>query len=343
MRNSPRAFSLLADATCRKLGYKQCIAEPSLWYKEKGADGSTPEFLIRHVDDFVLVSSRENNDITQSKILCEFNNEGTYDSHPTSYLGMQLDISEGRIKIHQKAQIEKVILKYNISTTEEPTCPYQPTIKVDDVADREGIDMSILDDYRSLHASLAYVCQNTRPDCRFIHKELSRYLTRPNRKLYSMLTRLAQYLYHTRDDGLVFDRKELLSILDEHSLVAMSDASLGDVRFQNNKKTRKSSFGYLIKYKGCTIVAKSSTITDVVWSTTEAEYLAGSEAARKIKHIKNILDFLNIKVSKPILKMDNQASIHISNDQTSLNRTKHLNMRYHFIRRAVEQRKLKVE
>ena len=41
--------------------------------------------------------------------------------------------------------------------------------------------------------------------------------------------------------------------------------------------------------------------------------------------------------------MDNQAAIHISNDKTSLKRTKHLSMRYHFIRQAVETRTLKVE
>ena len=94
-----------------------------------------------------------------------------------------------------------------------------------------------------------------------------------NGKWLSMLVRLTQYLYHTRKDGLVFDKKQMLEVLPDHDLVAHSDASLGDVRFANGKKTRKSSYGYLIKYFGCTIVAKSSTITDVVWSSTKAEYL----------------------------------------------------------------------
>jgi hypothetical protein len=344
LRSSPRAFSKLANEACRKLGFSQCIVEPSLWYKPTGIDGKTPIYLIRHVDDFAFASSRENNDHIQQEILAEFNNEGTYDPNPKTYLGMQLEISKDNIRIHQEAQIEKVILKYNIDTTKKPRSPYQPSLKVDDVAETYGIDMQILEKYRSLHASLAYVCQNTRPDCRFIHKELSRYLTRPNQKLYEMVERLAQYLYHTKGDGLIFSKQDMNRVLKEHDLVAHSDASLGDVRFVNNKKTRKSSFGYCIKYKGCTIHAKSSTITDVVWSTTEAEYLAGSEAARKLKHVTNILKFLNIKFQTPILKMDNQSAIHISNDETSINRTKHLDMRYHFIRQAVQEyRQLKLE
>ena len=87
---------------------------------------------------------------------------------------------------------------------------------------------------------------------------------------------------------------------------------------------------------GCLISWKSRGQKHVTLSSTEAEYLAVSEACTDIMFIKMIMEFLELKVERPIkVYCDNVGAIFMGNNAKQSVRTKHINVKYHFIREHV--------
>ena len=78
--------------------------------------------------------------------------------------------------------------------------------------------------------------------------------------------------------------------------------------------------------------------TSVTLSSTEAEYIAGAHAAKETVWLRQLLTELGIPVNTPTtLLMDNQSAIAIVHNPEFHNRTKHINVRYHFLRNKVEE------
>ena len=79
----------------------------------------------------------------------------------------------------------------------------------------------------------------------------------------------------------------------------------------------------------------------VVLSTTEAEYMALSEVVKKLKFIVQLLQKMNIEVELPItLYVDNVGAIQLSNNRTTIDRTKHIDIRTCFVKEYQEDGKI---
>jgi hypothetical protein len=81
----------------------------------------------------------------------------------------------------------------------------------------------------------------------------------------------------------------------------------------------------------------------VATSSSEAEYYALSEAAKDIKFIYQILTSIGIQVLLPIvIYVDNVGAIFLEENVTATNRTKHVDIRYHFVREFIYDGFLKI-
>jgi hypothetical protein len=119
--------------------------------------------------------------------------------------------------------------------------------------------------------------------------------------------------------------------------------SYSDANHAPEWSDRKSTSGYL-HFMGSSLISwKSQLQKTVAQSTTDAEYIAASEAAREIAWLKNLFGELEIGFKQSRLLTDNSACISISKDPCLHSRTKHLDLRYHFIREKVEEESLLVE
>jgi hypothetical protein len=75
----------------------------------------------------------------------------------------------------------------------------------------------------------------------------------------------------------------------------------------------------------------------VALSSTEAEYVAQTHAAKELIWLRTIIGELNSPFENPTtLHCDNQGAIALAKDNKFHARTKHIDIRYHFIREAVE-------
>ena len=116
--------------------------------------------------------------------------------------------------------------------------------------------------------------------------------------------------------------------------------ALSDSDFASDKDTRISVFGYIIYFCGIPIGWRSKGMKSVVLSTTEAEYMALSEVVKELKFIVQLLETMNIKVELLItMHVDNVGTIWLSNNRTTSDRKKHIDIRTSFVKEYQEDGK----
>ena len=99
--------------------------------------------------------------------------------------------------------------------------------------------------------------------------------------------------------------------------------------------------GYPVGGEGGTVVNASSTTQHCVTiSTSETEYVAVAQGAKTASFTKVVLDFLQAEHASEIIDLfeDNQGAIAIAENPISGGRTKHIDVRYLFIRELVERK-----
>ena len=145
--------------------------------------------------------------------------------------------------------------------------------------------------------------------------------------------KLIRFVLATKDLGLKF---ELMKNIKKRALKALSDSD-----FASDKETRISIFGYIIYFCGIPIAWRSKGMKSVVLSTTEAEYMALSEVVKELQFTVQLLQTMNVEVELPItVHVDNVGAIQLSNNQTTSDRTKHIDIRTSFVKEYQEDGKI---
>ncbi len=121
-------------------------------------------------------------------------------------------------------------------------------------------------------------------------------------------------------------------------LVGYTDADMaGDV------DTRRSTSGYLITFAGGAVAWQSKLQKCVALSTTEAEFIAATESCKELLWLRKYIEELGFKQEHYVLYCDNQSAIHLGKNSTFHSRSKHIDVRYHWIRDVLSSKLLELE
>ena len=121
-------------------------------------------------------------------------------------------------------------------------------------------------------------------------------------------------------------------------LMGYTDADMaGDV------DSRKSTSGYLITFAGGAVSWQSRLQKCVALSTTEAEFIAATEACKELLWMKKFLSELGLHQEKYELFCDSQSAIHLGKNSSFHSRSKHIDVRYHWIRDILEKKLLQLK
>ncbi|GJY28760.1 hypothetical protein Tco_0404527 [Tanacetum coccineum] len=104
----------------------------------------------------------------------------------------------------------------------------------------------------------------------------------------------------------------------------------------------RSITGYAFLVRGCVVSWKATLQHVVALSTTEAEYMTLTEAVKEAIWLRGLLEELGVKLNTVAVNCDNQGAILLSRNHVFHKRTKHINVRYHFIREVLEAKTVKV-
>lgn len=117
-----------------------------------------------------------------------------------------------------------------------------------------------------------------------------------------------------------------------------------DSDWAGDAKTRRSTTGYLFILGGAAISWSSRKQQTVALSTMEAEYMAASAAAQEALYLRRLLEEIGHECKEPtVIFQDNQGSLAMGNSWMTKRRSKHIDIRYHFIRETIEIGAIKCE
>jgi hypothetical protein len=116
----------------------------------------------------------------------------------------------------------------------------------------------------------------------------------------------------------------------------LTPKGFADADWGSDKDDRKSMTGYVFIINNGPVSWTSHKQTTVATSTMEAEYMSLSDASREAIARQHLYTDLNIQDSIPLLYSDNQAALAIAQNPVHHQRSKHIDIRYHFIRNAVQ-------
>ena len=119
-------------------------------------------------------------------------------------------------------------------------------------------------------------------------------------------------------------------------------AAYTDSDWASDPITRQSVTGYYFTLAGGPITWRSRAQTAVAHSSTEAEYMALSDCSQQVSWIHNIFLELGIRLQPVPVYGDNQGSIFIGFNPVQEIRTKHIDIKYHYVRECIAERKIKM-
>lgn len=244
---------------------------------------------------------------------------------PTCFVGIEIkrDRKTKTLFINQQMYSDKILERFGMNNCKGISTPFDTNQKLCLSGAPDSRDSTVVDvDYRQALGSLMYLMTATRPDLAYSVGILSRYCNEPRLAHWNAVKRVFRYIKETTTLGIKYHANKI------NSLVCWSDSD-----YAADLGTRKSISGYVITYCGGPVIWKSSKQSTVATSTCEAEFVAASTASKELIWLQQLASEMNIKISKPsCMFIDNQGAIKtITNNQVN-SKSKHIDIKYMFIR-----------
>ena len=296
-----------------KLGLKQSIVDHCLYTKDKEL------YVLVYVDDLIVAST--NRDLI-SKFETEIKSKFEIKclGQVKQYLGMEVQRDKnGDFSINQSQYIREIINMTGLSDAKISKTPIDVgyfKLKDDNTFDNKMI-------YHKVIGQLLYVSVNTRPDIAASVSILSQKVTNPSTKDWNELKRILRYLKGSIDLKLKCSQNGKMM-----DLIGYCDADWAE-----DSCDRKSRSGFIFTYNGGTVSWASRKQHCVALSTAEAEYVALTEACQELSWLQALLNEFGEKVTTPTtIFEDNQSTLKMIQSDKFSNRTKHMDLKFHFIK-----------
>jgi hypothetical protein len=199
----------------------------------------------------------------------------------------------------------------------------------------EVVDPNVHRRYRSIVGCLSYLVNMTRADLAFSYSQLSKFVQYPGMAHLAAAERVLQYLRGTYDQGISF-----------YDLGPDKRNKLGgwvDSDFASDIDSRKSMTGYLMSLNGGPISWKSSRQGGVTLSSSEAEFVAASQAGQEVVYLRALLRGFGYTQKGPTeIWEDNASCIMMSENPTNRDRSRHVDVKVHFLRDLVRDGHVKL-
>lgn len=327
LRQSPRCWNFTLDKKLKEMGLQPTPSDPCLYTNEEG------EMMIVavYVDDILIAckNSEKMEEVKKELGKCfKVNDMGEL----TYFLGVKIiqNKEKGSIWIGQETYTESILEKYQMDRAKPAKTPVNVSQKLIQAnEDDEEVDRMM---YQSAVGSLLYLSTRTRPDIAYAVSTMAKFSSKPTKAHWTAIKRILRYLKGSVSYGLLYNCSDM------RDCEGYSDADWG-----GDVNDYKSTSGYVFMYGGAAVSWKSKKQTSTSLSTAEAEYTALCSAAQEACWLKQLLSDLRYGSSSPMMiHEDNQSAICMTKNHLFHGRTKHISIKYHFIRELVADNIIKV-
>jgi hypothetical protein len=325
-----RVWYIDFSGTLSTLGYTPTQADHAIFVRK--SPDNFPDVISTYVDDMGLISESLER-INQDKEALRQHYQMTDLGEMGWILGIRVtrDREKRTISLCQQKFINDTLERYgmqNARPISSPALANEHLLKLLS----PSVDAKA---YQRALGSLMYPMLATRPDLAYAVAALGRHAATPGPDHQHALERVFRYLRATADYQLVLGR----SATSVPTLLGYADSD-----WASDVNDRKSTSGYVFTLGGGAISWSSKKQPTVALSSTEAEYIAGAHAAKEATWLRLLLSELGQDMSSPtILHVDNQSAIAIARNPEFHERTKHIDVRYHYIRQVIDDGTLYLE
>lgn len=327
LKQAGRVWNSKLDQTLKSFGLKCSKMDPCIYH------GDELNLIIAiYVDDFLIFYKNEEKLNNIKKLLSKkfrMKDIGV----AKGCLGIRIDQAKDGINIDQQNYTEEILKRFQMDDCKPMNTPCDSNVKLSIEMDTEAADANELlkIPYQEAIGSLLYLSQGTRPDIAYAVNNVSRFNSNYTLSHWKGVKRIFRYLKSTINYKLFYSKGD--------ELVAYSDAD-----WASEIDKRRSCTGYLLKMSGGAVVWKSTHQKTIALSTAEAEYMALTATVQDVIWTTQLLKELRYDIKLPIIiYCDNQSAQLLANSSGFRHRTKHIDIKYHFIREKVELNVIKIE
>ena len=345
-------------------GFKQSIADPCMFYHNTSKKDYC--ILCLFVDDFSITSTRghtKSRDLFLKRLNQIYKTSRSDDSNV--YLGIRCRrLGPHKIFLDQELYVIQFLHAYGFSQVRPASTPTSgaPLSKNQCPVEASEKEAMARHPYRQIIGSLRYLEHCTRPDIAFALNRLSRYQANPGLPHWNELKHLVRYVAGTSHHGICFgaDCYPQHALMD-HDLSGPLECFV-DSDHAADKDTRRSCTGYVFFSRGGPISWRSRLQNSTALSTTEAEFMAASDAGCENAWLRRLIgettnltctrlngvlvpqDIAAPKLSQKFYDYevptkfyeDNLGCIKCSENPVLHGRMKHIDIKYHRIKEFVK-------
>jgi hypothetical protein len=339
LKNASHNFWMLLKSGLEARGYERQSNADSCVFIGKDS------IVLVYVDDCIVISKRGSKaadalikSLKEGNENFDFTDDGDLDK----YLGVDVKKhKDGSIELTQTHLIRRFLEVIGMDI-DKVNPRATPAIKPLLFKDLEGLLRKYHWNYQQAIGMLNYLASTTRPDLDMSVHQAARFCTDPKLSHEKAINRIGKYLIGTANKGIIFKpnpNKGLECFVDADFAGGWNKADAIDAG------AVMSRTGYVLTYAGCPLTWCSKLQSEIALSTTEAEYIALSQALREVIPLITLLD--EIKEIFPIYNPtpevhckvweDNNGALSLAQNQKFSPRTKHISIKYHHFREHVNK------
>jgi hypothetical protein len=316
LKQAPRKWYDTLSEFLIENGFVRGVIDKTLFTKKYKTD----TLLVQvYVDDIIFGSTNENLCKKFAKLM-----QGKFEMSMMGelkfFLGLQISQRQDGIFICQSKYVKELLKKYKMEDSASARTPSSTAVKLGVCERSAKVDIT---SYRGMIGSLLYLTAS-RPDIMYATCLCARFQADPRDLHLVAVKRILRYLKGTPNLGIWYPKDS------GFNLVGYTDSD-----YAGSVVDRKSTSGSC-QFLGGRLVSwyskKQQTVSN---STAEAEYIAAGSCCAQILWIRNQLKDYGLVLDKIPILCDNTSAIAISNNPVQHTRTKHIDIRYHFIREHV--------
>jgi hypothetical protein len=333
LKQAGRNWNKKIDAWLKEHGFDQSTVDPCLYVLRTNSKSGDYLALAVYVDDLIsLTSSR----VLRKRVIEEMAESfKLVDAGLAKWLlGTLIRQQDGTVTVSQQKYVETLLDRFGMKDCRPVSTPVLNSAEMSDAGRDVGIEPCNKAEYMSAVGGLIYLSVVSRPDIALAVSRVGQHMANPTQADMVAVKRIFRYLRGTSHYSLVYARE------GNTDLVGYSDSDwAGDLA------TRKSTSGYTFLLGGAAVSWSSKKQQTVALSSTEAEYIALTSAIQEAVYLKSLLADLQLvqDAESVLINVDNQGAIKISKNNITSNRTKHIDIKYHYCREKVQDGTVRLE
>ena len=365
IKQAPRIWNQLIDTFMKRMKFTALVADPGMYVRTSRT--GRPIIVTLYVDDKMIMVHPDDEEEwgeIQREIETTFKITADDKCEWILRVSVQHDVKGRTMVMSQQRYIEEMGATYSdVLEQYRTTLKQLNNVAIDDSLTAEGgekeeeqrvLSKSEHERYQQLVGSLLYASNLTRVDTCFQTNALARYMSAPRQQHMRAAVRVLRYLLDTKtrclryqlrdDDG----REEAGAGGDDAAPVEL--VVYTDSDWASCLDSRRSTSGVLVTMNGLPVVWGSKRQKTVALSSTEAEYMAIAEGVKEALWLYNLLYQVEavtrqrVRVQPTIVvRVDNQSAVALTKEGAPHQRTKHIDVRHHFVREQVASGRVKIE